>query len=271
MGLADDIKRNAREKGMPIVSGEEQEIIQTLKKLFYAEKKPKEELQFLKQLFTRGTENKERVGLHASAMIVSDNEFCVRQQVLSLVYKMDQGDNVPQNLKQIFAEGDAIHQKWQRLFIRGGLATPEDLDFTCFNKHWNLSYTPDAIITIGDTKYVVEIKSVNTYQFAAMEDHPSGSKQLKFYEFLKEINNGFVLAEDKNTQNFKIFLHKRNLEAVAPFVERLDAVNYYLGRFKDENRMVKRKPDCTSYLCKRALKCPMRDACFNRGKGRVKL
>lgn len=272
MKLSDAIKEKALSNGTLIQSTVEADIMKIFNKLFYAERNIEEEAKFVKQVMTRGTDNKERVGLHASAIIVGDKEFCVREQVLSLLYKQLQGENVPIGLKRIFEEGNAIHEKWQRLFIRGGLGKAEDMDFTRFNKKYEISFTPDAIITIDGVKYVVEIKSVNTYQFKGMTEHPSGAKQLKFYMRLTGIHNGIVLLDDKNTQEFKIKVYHYDEEAdklTSHFVERLEAIQFYKQRLLEEKKVPKRHKECISPTAKRCLKCNMRDVCWGKSKVRL--
>lgn len=271
MGLIDDIKANAQENGTKIQCTEAAEIEKLFNSLFYAPKNMEEEVKFVKQMFTRGGDSHERVGLHTSAIIVGEDKFCYREQVLSLLYKQAQGEHVPQNLIRIFEEGNAIHEKWQRLFIRGGLCKAEDCDFSRFNKKYELGYTPDAILTINGEKYVCEIKSVNTYQFMKMTSHPTAKKQVNMYMHFTGIKKGIILCEDKNTQNFKVFIVNYDPEVVAPYIERLEAVKYYKQRVFDEGKMVKRCEQCTSKVCKRAIGCAMRDACWNTGKGRVRL
>ena len=271
MGLIDDIKANAMDNGTKIQSSDAAEIEKLFNSLFYAKKSMDEEVKFVKQMFTRGGDSSERYGLHTSAIIVGDDKFCYREQVLSLLYKQSQGEHVPQNLIRIFEEGNAIHEKWQRLFIRGGLGKAEDMDFSKFYDEYEVGYTPDAILTINGEKYVVEIKSVNTYQFMKMTSHPTAKKQVNMYMHFSGIHKGIILCEDKNTQQFKVFLVKYDPDVVAPYLERLEAVQYYKARVLEEGKMVKRCAQCTSKVCKRAIECPMRDACWNTGKGRVKL
>lgn len=271
MGLVDDIKTKAQEQGTKIQNNEAQHIEDIFNKLFYAKKNPEEEVKFVNQMFTRGGDSVERVGLHTSAIIVGEKEFCMRQQVLSLIYKQAQGENIPITLKRIFEEGNAIHEKWQRLFIRGGLGKAEDMDYSLFNKQFKLGFTPDAKLTIDGEKYVVEIKSVNTYQFQNMTSHPSALKQVNMYMHFTGIKKGIILCEDKNTQAFKVFVVKYNPEVIAPYLERLEAIKYYTKRVYKEGKMVARCSECTTYMSKKSMKCPMRDACWNRGSGRVKL
>lgn len=94
---------------------------------------------------------------------------------------------------------------------------------------------------------------------------------MQFYLWLTGLKKGFVLAEDKNTQEFKIFIEDYDPVKVAPFIERLEQVKYYKQRALEEHKMVKRHEKCTSSTCKMAESCPMREACWNVGNGRVRL
>jgi len=244
-------------------------IEQKLNKLFYEKPKIDEESRFIKLVLSKNGFNQDRAGLHASAIIASEDEFCYREQILSLFFQMSQGENIPIKLKRIFEEGNSIHEKWQRLIVRGGLGKPENMDRTSYCDKYDLSYTPDIRCMIHNKKYIGEIKSVNTFQFKKMKSHPSGAKQLKLYMHLTGVHDGFVLCEDKNTQDIKVFTPEYNEDDLAPYIERLEAIQEYKDRFINEKRMVKRK--CSSPSCKRASKCNMKDACWNIGIGRKKL
>lgn len=260
------------ERSGKVSSSESLVIEQTLNKLFYEKQNIEEELRFLEMIMRRNGASQERWGLHGSAIISSEKDFCYREQVLSLFYKMSQGENIKVDLKRIFEEGNAIHEKWQRLFIRGGLGVAENMDVSRFDKRYDLSYTPDIDkARIGKHDYVVEIKSVNTYQFGKMKSHPSGKKQLMLYMYLTGIHKGFVLCEDKNTQQIKVFVYDYDEEEVLPFIERLEAIQIYKKQLVRDKKMVPRIPECTSSSCKRANKCNMRDACWNVGNGRIRL
>lgn len=269
MGLMDEIKREAEGNRTKIQSSQEAELEHKLNALHYLDKDIKKELQFLKSVMTRGQETAERKGLHASAIIVSDDKFCYRQQVLSLFYKQAQGEQVPVGLKRIFSEGDAIHEKWQRLFIRGGYAEPLDCDYSRFNEEFDLSYTPDIICDIDGVEMIGEIKSVNTFQFKKQKYHVSGRKQLQLYMYLTDIHDGFVLCEDKNTQEIKVYLYKFNYKEVEPYIARLEKVQYYKHRLETKGKLVQRHERCTGYHCKMAEQCPMREVCYGKKKERL--
>lgn len=274
MSLVDSIKKEAKGNRTIIQSSEAQKLSGILNNLFYCPKDIQLETQFVKMVMTRGAETQERVGLHASALITSEKDFCIRQQVLSLIYKQLQGEQLNVGIKRIFEQGNAIHEKWQRMFIRGGFSYPGDLDVTQFNEEYKISFTPDIICKIPEFykgKMVGEIKSVNTYQFQRMTRHPSAWKQLQWYMYLTGIHKGFVLSEDKNTQDFKIEVYDFDLDIVTPFIERAEQIQYYYQRVFEEHKMVKRPKDAKSPDCKKCITCPMKDACWKINGGGIKI
>lgn len=275
MGLIDKIKSNAWEKGIPIEDNTAQTIRELFNKMFYLPKNIEEETKFVKQVMTRGQESQERRGLHASNMLVGESEFCIRSQVLSLLYKQNQGEQLQPSLLRIFEQGNAIHEKWQRLFIRAGYGKATDMDYSQFNKYYAMSFTPDAIISIPEVfdgdKIIVEIKSVNTFQFQKMDKHPSAWKQAQWYMHNTGLKHGIVLSEDKNTQDFKIEVYEYDSQLVAPFVERAESIIYYYNRVITEHKMVARSKGANSPDCKKCKECPLRDACWNIGMGRIRL
>lgn len=287
MGLVNDIKNEAIGNGTKIQSSDAAELEKILNQMFYLPKDVEKETAFVKQVMTRGLESTERVGLHASAIIVSDKKWCLRQQVLSLMYKQLQGEQVKVGLRRIFEEGNAIHEKWQRLFIRAGYSNVDDLDVTKFNKQWRVSYTPDIECLIPqyfDGKMIGELKSVNTFQFKKMNKHPSAGKQLQWYMALSiarekqagtwngiDYTKGFVLNEDKNTQEFKLEVYEYEPDRVEPFVQRCRDIKAGYKRIHSAGKMVARPEDAKSSDCKRCHDCPMRDACWNIGQGRILL
>lgn len=274
MGLVSDIKKSALGNNTKIQSSEAAKLEKILNATFYLDKNISEEAKFVKQVMTRGQESQERVGLHASSLIVGDKDFCVRQQVLSLIYKQLQGEQINVGLMRIFEQGNAIHEKWQRLFIRAGYSKASDLDVTQFNDAYKISFTPDIICSIPefyDGKMIGEIKSVNTFQFQRMVKHPSAWKQCQWYMYLTGIHKGFVLSEDKNTQDFKIEVYDYDPSIVAPFIDRAEAIKYYYNKLMKQYKMVQRPDDAKSSDCKRCKDCPMRLSCWNLEGGKIKI
>jgi len=208
-----------------------------------------------------------RAGLHASAVIVPESQFCYREQVLSLLYKQSQGKHLATKLLKIFAAGNSIHEKWQTMFKNAGIA--QAIEARSYDEKFELYFTPDAEVVIGGKLYVCEIKSMNTYAFQKATSHPSGEKQCMLYMFLKGIPNGFVLAEDKNNQEIKIFPVEYDFEKVMPYVHRLEHIQKYKREFLKTKVMVPGL--CSNSTCPRARDCNLRDSCFNIGMGRKKL
>ena len=287
MGLIDDIKKEASGNGTKIQSSEAARLEKILNNLFYLPKDIEEETKFVKMVMTRGMESQERVGLHASAMLVSENNFCMRSQVLSLLYKQLQGKQIQVGLRRIFEEGNAIHEKWQRLFIRGGYGKAKTMDHTRFCDEYHLSFTPDIVCRIPeffDGVMVGEIKSVNTFAFKKQTKHPSAWKQCQWYMHLcmklakdkgkwngVDYTKGFVLSEDKNTQEFRCEIYDYDYSLIEEFDDRANEIVACYARAIQSKKMVSRPKDATKPDCKRCKECAMREACWNIGNGRIKL
>lgn len=287
MGLVSNIKKAAQSNGTKIQSTDAAALEKIFNNMFFMDKNIEEETKFVKQVMTRGLESQERIGLHASAMLVGDKDFCLRAQVLSLIYKQLQGEQISVGLKRVFEEGNAIHEKWQRLLIRAGYGKAKNMDFTRYCDEYMLSYTPDIDCLIPEFfegRMIGEVKSVNTFQFQKMTKHPSAWKQCQWYMHLcinkekaqgtwngVDYTKGFVLSDDKNTQDFKIEVYDYDPLLIAPFADRAEAIMYHYGKVFDEHKMVKRPTDAKKPDCKRCEKCFMREACWNIGKGKVRL
>lgn len=274
MSVVSEIKKDAVGNKTKIQSSDASKLEKILNNLFYLEKNVDEEANFVKQVMTRGADSQERVGLHASALIAGEKDFCLRQQVLSLIYKQLQGEQLSVGLMRIFEQGNAIHEKWQRLFIRGGYSKYYELDKTQFNKKYRISFTPDIICKIPefyDGKMIGEIKSVNTFQFQHMSRHPSAWKQCQWYMYLTGIKKGFVLSEDKNTQDFKIEIYDFDHSIVDEFIDRAEQIKFYYNRVYKSGKMVKRPDDAKKPDCKRCVDCAMRNACWGINGGGIKI
>ena len=215
----------------------------------------------------------ERKGLHASAIIVSDDKFCLRQQVLSLLFDMDQGEELPVKALQIFAAGESIHEKWQNMIEKcsgkqGNTIKLIKNEARSYKEEFELYFTPDTLAEIDYLPYVFEYKSMNTvaYQKAirSINPHPSARKQIQLYMFFTGIEDGIILLEDKNTQDFSVFKVKFNYKEVLPYIDRLYDIQYAKEEYLETGDLPKRC--CKNSKDKRAIECNMHSACFNLGK-----
>lgn len=272
MSILSDIKKESKAAGISIGTEEETKLQTICNRMFYIEQKNvKEETKFVEMVMTRGLETQERVGLHASAITKgTDKQFCVREQVLSLLYKQNQSNNIPVNLKRIFEEGNAVHEKWQRLFIRAGYADAIQCDQTKYHKEYMISYTPDLEVFIPevypDDELIGEIKSMNSNSYVKQERHTEGTKQLLWYLHLEGKEKGFVLADNKNNQDFRIEIVNYDLDKVKPFIRRSESVVEAYQSFCCGASLPKRLATNDTTKCKQ---CSMHDACFNMGIGRI--
>ena len=227
----------------------------------------------LEHLFLEDRAHENRYGLHASAILASDNEFCFREQVLSLFYEMNQGEQLPIKALKIFAQGNAMHEKWYKLFKRAGIDVA--IERSLFLKKYDLSFTIDALLNLFNEEIICDVKSQNSFAFKKSKGHPSGEKQVNFYLWALSKytgvphRKGFVLVDSKDDQEIRIVPVKYNKEKVVPYVERLKAIQDMKKEFMESKELPKRK--CANCDTKRASQCNMRDACFNIGKGRIKL
>lgn len=227
----------------------------------------------LEHLFLEDRAHENRYGLHASAILASDNEFCFREQVLSLFYEMNQGEQLPIKALKVFAQGNAMHEKWYKLFKRAGIDVA--IERSLFLKKYDLSFTIDALLNLFNEEIICDVKSQNSFAFKKSKGHPSGEKQVNFYLWALSKytgvphRKGFVLVDSKDDQEIRIVPVKYNKEKVVPYVERLKTIQDMKKEFMESKELPKRK--CANCDTKRASQCNMRDACFNIGKGRIKL
>lgn len=268
--LIESMREDAKKNGTKVQTNDEQALEQKIMSAFCLKRDPKKEIEFLSMLL--GKENsKERVGLHASSLIERESSFCIRQHVLSLVYKQAQSELHSPSLLAIFEAGNAIHEKYQRLFLRAGFSRPDELDKTQYHEEYKIQFTPDIICEIDGMKMIGEIKSVNTFQFQKMSKHSTAGKQLQWYMYLTGIHRGFVLSEDKNTQSIKVELHVYDEKLVKLFIDRSKTIKSYYDTFINHKKLISRKQGCDDKDCKLCSKCVMRQTCWNLPGGRVKL
>ena len=225
------------------------------------------------RLFLEDTKHENRYGLHASAILTSDEEFCYREQLLSLFFKMNQGEQLPIKLLKIFSQGNAMHEKWYKLFRRAKIDIA--IERTLFLDEFDLSFTIDALLDLFEEEVVIDIKSQNSFVFKKSKGHPSGEKQVNFYLWALSKYTGIphkkgaVLVDSKDDQEIKVVPVEYDKEKVRPYYYRLLNIQEMKQDFIKKHEVPARK--CKSCDDKRAKKCSMRDACWKIGKGRIRL
>lgn len=78
-------------------------------------------------------------------------------------------------------------------------------------------------------------------------------------------NRGIILVEDKNTQDFCMWVYTYDPELVEKPLLRAKAVAYMAEEYKQNGTLPPRR--CATRNESRAKRCPFRDACFSRANG----
>jgi len=222
-----------------------------------------------------------RSGLHASSLLVPQNEWCTRRYVLA---EIAPGEAARPELhywdwrmQNMFLDGWDRHRKWQDLFLRFAVvayseAGDPELDLTHHDETRNIYFSPDAILDYAGTRYVVEIKGLDTNKFQQLTDNldtackvsdvvAKARIQANLYCHLLSIQHGLLLIEDKNTQQFKVWIIKCDSASATPYIQRAYDVKGRVALFRRSRQLPERV--CKSSDDRLAQKCPLRDCCFS--------
>jgi hypothetical protein len=229
-----------------------------------------------------------RTSVHASSVVSED--WCSREFVLGEFYPdratTDPQDKMYTHLHNIFQHGWEVHRKWQRIFLSQGLAVfseekgEYELDLTHYDPEYMIYYSPDAIITaLGKTR-VVEIKGINTEEYQSVHDLPleeavklsqtvkKARQQINLYMYLLHIEEGLILAEDKNTQAYRVWTCVPTQAVLSPLVKKITDHKRDHEIHARQGTLPPRYKGCTAVSASRARRCPMRDLCFSNELGK---
>jgi len=212
---------------------------------------------------------KDRAGLHACGIIEPDERFCFREHVLRHFYKSAIVNSSWVHLLRVFQEGWYVHKKWQDLFLMGGIS--QAVERTHESKFWNFYFTPDAIIIVMNKRVVVEIKSHSMIGFDKLVSPPiEAVRQAQVYMHFTGIPWGMILVENKNNQEYKVWMLEYDFEVVRPFLERLLYLKKLILVFEQTSRLPRRHDACEFEGVKgsRAKYCEMHEICFSDIKSR---
>lgn len=201
-----------------------------------------------------------RAGIHVSSIIGSDEGFCLRQIILMQFFR-----HAPLPLHgrtlRIFRHGWAVHEKWQQLFVDAGIA--EEVETTHYHKETGASFTPDIIATIARRRFIIEIKSMNDASYRSMKSiHKSAKIQANMYMYLEGVKLAIVLVENKDTQEFRVWVIEYDESVVRKYVRRLAAIKENLAAYEADRTLPKRHVLCSMETTSKAKNCPVREACF---------
>lgn len=213
-----------------------------------------------------GSSKPPRGGLHASSVLVPDGEWCSRRHVLNNVYpdRAEQPEAKPWDAHQnaVFLHGWSLHEKWQDLFKTFGDCM--EAEQAHYDETRELYFTPDAIINFAGETYVVEIKGYKQEFYDRMGDNPPEAAHLQcnLYLHLLGLQRGIVLVENKNTQDFRLWVIEHSPELAQKYIDRMYKVKGSTILVKKEGVSKLPARVCESPNDRLAQKCPMRALCF---------
>ena len=188
----------------------------------------------------RGEERTERTSFSAGK-----SSDCMRNQVIHTNGMAPEGAIDP-GLALIFLDGIWRNVSWVVVFHQMGILI--ETEETRYNKRWNISYTPDAIVDLskyhpemdGVDKVGVEIKGANSYVFSQFKKGEDKSKwaykrwmQIHTYMLASGAKFWVAFVQDKNTQKF----HEQVIKRHKPTIEFLKVRYDYMNRAKKRNRL----------------------------------
>lgn len=220
------------------------------------------------RMFVKWNENKgTRGGIHASSVIADD--FCLRAQILALHYKQALPKLAARTLR-IFLHGWHVHIKYQTLFQEMGIA--DAIEAKNHSKSWGLHFTPDAVVRLVGKRFIVEIKSVNSHRWSQLTAPPSNAvAQAQLYMHLIAIPNALILAENKDTQDLKLWSIQYDPAYCREYIERLKKIKLCNDVYNADGRIPKRHHTCIAISDDHAQKCPLREVCFAAKAQREKM
>ncbi len=220
-----------------------------------------------------------RDGLHASSVLESDADFCVRQHVLADSF-LDERQQKEQYLSalQKFLHGWQIHEKWQYKLLKStGLVLWNHSmgEYELGQEELYRRVPPDHVGTsmanlLGTYEKAHDKRPgiVGATLQEAMGRNKSirsAYPQVQLYMHLLGLQKGVILVENKNTQDFILWIVDYDASVVTKPLARAKDVKEANQEYYDLGILPERI--CATRNDARAKRCPFRDACFNRANG----
>lgn len=134
-------------------------------------------------------------------------------------------------------------------------------EFRLRHKRYRITGKRDGKLLINGEKFMVELKSMNSFQFSNLTKPVAGHiKQFSLYMFCdkEKTRKGLFIYESKNDQKIKVFLHKYNKADIADVLAVLRLANDAINAKKLPARL-------PTYPAAVACKgCHLRNICANK-------
>ena len=129
---------------------------------------------------------------------------------------------MPVRINRIFDNGTDYHNRMRKYFKESGILLKKVRRFK--DKKHNIHGEIDEYIKLGNTDILVELKSINTKQFTVFLKEPQKKHlyQIQIYLHYKKMKWGMVWYENKDNQEWKIFLVKYDKKYVEEVWKKID-------------------------------------------------
>ncbi|MFP4116889.1 MAG: Dna2/Cas4 domain-containing protein [Candidatus Aenigmatarchaeota archaeon] len=203
--------------------------------------------EMIDDFYRKEEKDKERDYFYASE--VTD----CKRKIYFKVKGAEKEDLDPQTNRK-FERGNLIHQRLVSALYSAGVVTASEVEMPDQSLFHGRA---DAIVSINDENYVVEIKSASPYSFKTLDGpKESWKKQLQLYLHHFDIDEGIVLVECKGTQKLKEFFIEKDDEVVEELEEEFEKL---LEMIKKD--VVPKKPDKSNWKFDKCKYCLYEEAC----------
>jgi len=247
-------------------------------------------LSFQQMYLQKGRDQEPHRELHAANLLESESEWCTRRYVLMNLFPQEvqkpELKSWDWKREAIFEDGWVRHRKIQALFRKYANVVQDEkgnleLDLTRLLVDDRLFLSPDAILHFGSEKYLVEIKGIKQEDFVKLTDDleqaitvsqvvAKARIQANNYLFFTDLQKAILLIENKNNQDFHVYVMERDEELFKPYEFRVDEINGNTYMVKNHGLKMLSDRVCHSPQDKLAQQCPMRDLCFSERLEEVK-
>ena len=166
---------------------------------------------------------------------------CQRKQILA-VLGIPRNERIDSRLSGVFATGNFIHLKWQMQGLTAGWLTQAEVPVD--RDDLNAGGTMDGVL---HTDGGFELKSINTRGFGSVNTYGPKDMHLEqtdHYMYLGDLDHFSIVYENKDTQDWREFVHRRDDKRMKAVEESLQTLNNYLA----DQRLPKVLPDCVTPL-----------------------
>jgi CRISPR/Cas system-associated exonuclease Cas4 (RecB family) len=219
--------------------------------------------------------NSTRDTLHLHPSEICKKDWCPRSSWYTIKGYEKQGETFTFQKLNIFAEGHAIHAKWQKWLTDAGVL--EQVEVPILNEEYRLMGHADGIINDKKGRAILEIKSVGagtirmedyeSFKSATSENDmwkkvrqpfPTHLRQLNLYMYCLGIHEGVFLYEWKANQDVKEFSVKYQAELIEDILAGCQSVIRALDSGIPPMRPTLAE-DSSSRICKY---CPYSKVCW---------